>query len=526
MGPQEILYLYNFLNREPMKILSAKQIKEADKLTLEKQGITSTELMERAASLVFEEIHKRLEGAPIPVKIFCGIGNNGGDGLVVGRQLIEAGYDVTIYVVNYSDQRSMDFLVNYDRIKNISKDWPTLLKSEDDFPEINYGDFVVDAIFGVGLNRPLPGWVAKLVRHINASGAFILAIDMPSGLMADAAVEDRESIVRASYTITFQVPKMAFYMPDTAPFVGDLQVLEIGLDPEFLQNAPAEAQLISKPEAKALYTPRKRFSHKGTYGHALIIGGSYGKIGSVCLTATAALRAGAGLVTIFAPKCSYEILQTSLPEAMVLTDPHYEILTNLKFDLEPDVIGFGIGVGTKKETVEAFEQLLKNYNKPMVIDADGLNILSKNSPLLNLLPEGSLLTPHPKELERLIGSWKDDFEKLEKVRSFTKKYKIVVLIKGTYTFTVTPNDIFINTTGNPGMATAGSGDVLTGVLTALISQGYEPLRAAVLGVYLHGKAGDLAAEKMSYEGVIAGDIAKNTGAAIFDLFETKQTNNS
>jgi hydroxyethylthiazole kinase-like uncharacterized protein yjeF len=202
------------------------------------------------------------------------------------------------------------------------------------------------------------------------------------------------------------------------------------------------------------------------------------------------------------------------------------MLTNLDFDLEPDVIGFGIGVGTNEETVKAFEQLLKNYRKPMVIDADGLNILSKNNKLLDHLPEGSLLTPHPKELERLIGSWKNDFEKLEKVKTFATKYKVVVVIKGTYTFTVAPNDIFINTTGNPGMATAGSGDVLTGVLTALIGQGYEPLRAAVLGVYLHGKSGDLAAEKFSYEGVIAGDIAKNTGAAIFDLFENKQTNNS
>lgn len=509
-----------------MKILSAKQIKEADKLTIEKQEISSTELMERAATKVFDEIHKRLQGAPIPVKIFCGIGNNGGDGLVVGRQLIDAGYDVTIYIVNYSDQRSQDFLINYDRVKNRTKKWPVLLKAEDEFPEIKVGDFVVDAIFGVGLNRPLPNWVAGLVRHINASGAFVLSIDMPSGLMADAAVEDRESIIRASYTITFQVPKMSFYLPDTAPFVGDLQILDIGLDPGFLEGARAVAELIYKPEARALYTPRQRFTHKGNYGHALILGGSFGKIGSVCLTATAAMRAGAGLVTIYAPKCGYEILQAALPEAMVLTDPHKEILTNIEFDLEPDVIGFGVGVGTKEETIEAFGQLLKKNKKPMVIDADGLNILSKKNELLKLIPEGSVLTPHPKELERLIGSWKDDFEKLEKVRSFTKEYKLIVLIKGTYTFVVTPNDLFINTTGNPGMATAGSGDVLTGVITAFIGQGYEPLRAAVLGTYLHGKAGDIAAEKFSFEGVVAGDIAKNTGAAIFDLFETKEINNS
>ncbi len=521
MGRQEILYLYQ---TTPMKILSAKQIKEADKITLKKQGISSTELMERAASLVFDEIHKRLQGAQIPIKIFCGIGNNGGDGLVIGRQLIEAGYDVTIYVVNYSDQRSKDFLVNYDRVKNLTNKWPVLLKSEADFPEINYGDFVVDAIFGVGLNRPLVDWVANLVKHINGSGAFVLAVDLPSGLMADAPVEDKNSIIKASYTVTFQAPKLAFYLPETAGFVGDLQIIDIALDREYLQEATAVANLISKPQAKALYKPRQRFTHKGTYGHALIVGGSYGKIGSVCLTATGALRAGAGLVTIYVPKCGYEILQTSLPEAMVITDPHLEILTNIEYDFDPDVIGFGVGVGTGEETVTAMRSLLKKNKKPMVIDADGLNILSKNADLLSLLSEGSVLTPHPKELERLIGKWKDDFDKLDKVKVFASKHKLIVIIKGTYTFTVTPHDLYINTTGNPGMATAGSGDVLTGIITALIGQGYEPLRATVLGVYLHGKAGDLCAEKFSYEGVVAGDIARHTGAAIFDLFENQQTN--
>ncbi|NJY62673.1 NAD(P)H-hydrate dehydratase [Salinimicrobium sp. CDJ15-81-2] len=507
-----------------MKILSAAQIKEADRLTLERQEISSIDLMERAAGLVFNEIHKRLQGAKIPVKIFCGIGNNGGDGLVIGRQLLEAGYDVTIYVVNYIDQRSQNFLVNYDRVKNMTKKWPVLLKSETDFPEISYGDFVVDAIFGVGLNRPLLEWVANLVKHINASNAFVLAVDMPSGLMADAAVEDKESIIKANFTITFQVPKMAFYMPETASFVGDLQIIDIALDREFLKATEGVAQLISKPEARVLYKPRNRFSHKGTYGHALIIGGSYGKIGSVGLTATAALRAGAGLVTIFAPKCGYEILQTLLPEAMVITDPHEEMLTNIEFDLDPEVIGFGVGVGTKEETIEAFKALLEKFKKPMVIDADGLNILSKNAELLTLLPVGSILTPHPKELERLVGKWKDDFDKLEKVKDFTTKHKIILVLKGAYTFTVTSGNVFINTSGNPGMATAGSGDVLTGVITALVGQGYEPLQAAVLGVYLHGKAGDLAAAELSYESTLAGDIARKTGAAIFDLFETEQTN--
>lgn len=502
-----------------MKIFSAEQLREADRVTLEKQGITSDELMERAASLVFNEIHKRLQGAQIPVKIFCGIGNNGGDGLVIGRLLIEEGYDVTIYVVNYSDQRSQQFLTNYDRVKNRTKKWPQLLKSEEDFPVLKAGDFIVDAIFGVGLNRPLVPWVGNLVRHINASGAFVLAVDMPSGLMADAPTEDKEAIIKADYTITFQAPKMSFYLPETAAFKGDLQILDIGLDRGFLKDVPAKVSLISKPEARALYRRRSKFSHKGTYGHALMVGGSYGKMGSVCLSGTAALKSGAGMLTFFVPKCGYEIAQTLLPEAMVLTDADEKALTNINFDLDPTVIGFGVGVGTAEDTVRAFESLLKKNKKPMVIDADGLNILARNKHLLELLPEASVLTPHPKELERLIGAWENDFEKIEKVRELVDKYKLILVLKGAYTFITAPENTYINTSGNPGMATAGSGDVLTGILTGLICQGYQPLAAALFGVFIHGKAGDLAAEDESFEGVIAGDIAQYTGKAILSLFK-------
>ena len=507
-----------------MKIFSAAQIKEADKKTLEKQDISSEELMERAAGLVFEEIHNRLQNAEIPIKIFCGIGNNGGDGLVIGRLLLEQGYNVTIYVVNYSDQRSQEFLANYDRVKNMTEKWPSLLKSETDFPQIKSGDFVVDAIFGVGLNRPLVDWVAGLVQHINNSGAFVLAVDLPSGLMADRPMSDPDSVIQANYTITFQTPKLSFFLPTTAEFVGDLQVLDIGLDREFLVETNPVAQLIGKTEAKALYTPRKKISHKGTYGHALIVGGSYGKIGSVCLSATAALKAGAGMVTIFAPSCGYEILQTALPEAMVLTDENDKMLSNINHGMDPSVIGFGVGVGTEEKTVQAFEQLLKKNKKPMVVDADGLNIIARNKEFLKLLPEGSILTPHPKELERIIGSWENDFQKLEMAQQLVEKYKLILVIKGTYTFTLTSEEMYINSTGNPGMATAGSGDVLTGVITAFVSQGYEPLRAAILGVYLHGKSGDIAAEKLGFEGVIAGDIAAHTGAAILDLFKKNHNN--
>lgn len=504
-----------------MKIYNVQQLAEADKITIDKQGITSGELMERASTLVFEEINKRLNHEPVPIKIFCGIGNNGGDGLVVGRLLLNEGYNVTIYVVNFTNKRSPDFLLNYNRIKEAGGPWPTLLKGEEDFPEISKKDFIIDAIFGIGLNRPAEDWVAGLIKYINNSGAFILAIDMPSGLFSEKVPSKEDAVIKANFTLTFQSPKLVFFLPDTGEFVGDFQVLDIGLDREFLLHAPAVAQLIDKREAIGMYIPRKKFSHKGTYGHSMIIGGSYGKIGSISLTATAALRTGAGLVTIYAPQCGYEILQSVLPEAMVITGEGVNELTSLDFDFGPSVICFGMGAGTSKKTLLLYEELLRKETKPMVIDADGINMLARKKDLLSLIPENSVLTPHPKELQRLIGSWKDDFDKIEKAKSFSKKYKLILVLKDAHTITVSADKLYINNTGNPGMATAGAGDVLAGVITGLISQKYEPLTAAVLGTYLHGKAGDIIANNLSYQGVIAGDIANSMGLAFLDLFKNE-----
>lgn len=499
-----------------MKILSGQQLQEADRYTIEK-GVSSNELMEKAGALVFREIHRRLKKRQVHIKIFCGIGNNGGDGLVIARLLIEEGYEVTVYVVNYSDKRSKDFLINYDRIKHVTRNWPVLLKSEADFPQLNQNDFLVDAIFGVGLNRPLVGWVAQLIRYLNASKAFVLAVDMPSGMFADQATKEKDTIVQADFTMTFQAPKLAFFLAGTGPHVGILKVLDIGMDKEYLDKLPGVGQLIQKPEARKLYRPRKKFTHKGTYGHALLIGGSHGKIGSICLSATSCMRAGAGMATVFTPKCGYPIVQQLLPEAMVITDREDDYLSALEFDLEPSVICFGVGVGKRQETLKAFENLLDRTNNPMVIDADGLNLLSENPDLLNKLPRGSVLTPHPKELERLIGAWKDDFQKLEMAREFAMKHQVVLVLKDAHTITLTAEETFVNNSGNPGMATAGSGDVLAGVITGLISQGYDSLAAAVFGVYLHGSAGDLAARKGSLQGILAGDIAANLGTAYLEL---------
>ncbi|MEH6535584.1 MAG: NAD(P)H-hydrate dehydratase [Psychroserpens sp.] len=502
-----------------MKIFSKEQIYEGDKLTAKKQNITSTELMERAGIEIFNWLHLRMQGAQVPIHVFCGIGNNGGDGLVVARHLITHGYNVNTYVVNCSDKRTKNFLVNYDLIKQTTKKWPNMLSCEADFPEMHNDDIIVDAIFGIGLNRPVNDWVKSLFNHFKDSQAFTLSVDIPSGIYTDKIPEDENGVVWANYTLSFQSPKLVFFLPETAKYSREWEVLDIGIDREFIVASETEAELIGKREVLPIYKPREKFVHKGTYGHSLIIGGSYGKIGSVILTSRATLSIGAGMVTAFVPKCGYQIMQTAFPEAMVITDENEQIISNINFDIEPKVIGLGIGIGTETVTISALEKFLKSNKTPLVIDADGLNILSKKKALLKSLPEQTVLTPHPKELERLIGKWKDDFDKLEKTKKFSKKYNVIVVIKGANTITVFQDKYYINSTGNPGMATAGTGDILTGVITGLISQDYDPLEAAIFGVYLHGRAADIAIEDLGYQSLIASHIIEALGKAYVDLFK-------
>src|SRR5690554_1306653 len=501
-----------------MKILSKEQIYEGDKLTAERQQISSDELMERAGIQIFNWLHVRMQGAQVPIHVFCGIGNNGGDGLVVARHLVTYGYNVHTYVINCSTKRSKEFLINYDKIKDVTKKWPTLLSCKEDFPPIATDDIIIDAVFGIGLNREVDDWVKLLFQHFRASKAFTLAIDIPSGLSTDKAPKDENDVVWANYTLSFQTPKLVFFLPDTAKFTIEWEVLDIGIDREYLISAETEADLIGKNEVLPLYRPRERYSNKGQYGHALIVGGSYGKIGAVTLASRSVLAIGAGLVTAYIPKCGYHAIQASFPEAMVITDSDENILTKIEVDFTPSAIGIGVGLGTEAKTIKAFEGFLKNNKLSLVIDADAINILSKKKELIKLLPEGTVLTPHPKELERLIGTWKDDFEKLKKVKAFSKKHKVIVVIKGANTITVFEDKLYVNTTGNPGMATGGTGDVLTGVITGLIAQGYNPLIASIFGVYLHGKSADIAVEHTGYQSLIASHVVESLGEAYLDLF--------
>jgi len=500
-----------------MKLFAAEQIYAADKFTIEKQQITSDALMERAAIQIFNWMHLRMQGAPVKIHLFCGIGNNGGDGMALARHLQEHGYNIEVHVVNYSEKRSKDFLINLDRLKD-RKIWPNFMDSDCEFPEIHKDDIIVDAIFGIGLNREPSDWVVNLMDHLHKSEAFVLSVDIPSGLYTDKIPANEKAVVKANYVLSFQAPKLIFFLPDTGIYIGQWEVLDIGLDSEYLSTTEVEYEIIGKNEVLPIYKPREKFTHKGTYGHSLIIGGSYGKVGACILATKAALKIGSGLATAYIPKCAYVPIQTAVPEAMVLANSE-ENISDIDFGIKPDAIGVGVGLGTEKETVEAFSKFLDKNKLPLVVDADGLNILSENKDLLKKLPENSILTPHPKELERLIGKWKGDFDKLKKAKAFSKKYACVLVIKGANTITLFKGKGYINTTGNPGMATAGAGDVLTGVITGLLAQGYDSLAAAIFGIYLHGRAGDLVVEQVGYQSLMASDIIEALGDAYIDLFK-------
>lgn len=504
-----------------MYILSSEQISKADAATIA-TGIPSIDLMEHAATLCFQWLHNRLQGQQIPIHVFCGIGNNGGDGLVIARHLIQHGYTVHCFVVNFSEKRTEDFLTNYNRLKELGH-WPIIINGESEFPVIASEDIVIDAIFGNGLARSPEGFTKELIKRINKSRAFTLAIDSPSGLFSESPVTDHESVIMASHILTFESPKLAFLLPTNKHFVNTWEVLDIGLDKSVIQSFEVFNHLLTKSEVQSLYRPRNKWSHKGSYGHTLIIGGSFGKIGAVSLATQGALRIGSGLVSSFVPKCGYQIMQLSVPEAMTEVDSE-KVLTYFNYKSEANVIAIGPGMGTADKTVQGFISFLKNNDKQLVIDADALNCISNHPTIIDFVPKHSVLTPHPKELERLIGSWDNDYEKLNRAKDYAKKHELILVLKDALTVITDGTHTYINATGNPALATGGSGDVLTGMIAGLIAQGYPPLHAALFGVHIHGLTADIAVPYTGHESFTATDIFENIGQAILYLFDEKSGN--
>lgn len=490
-----------------MKILSTEQIREADRYTIQNEPVSSVDLMERAATQVTQWLLARL-GKNASVKIFCGMGNNGGDGLVVARQLYQKGFEPKVFMVGVAGRMSPDCEANFQRLQKECVITPTFICAAEDFPVIAGEDVVIDALFGSGLNRPLEGLAAELINYLNQQQAIRVAIDIPSGLFADRP-SPADAVFRADYTLTFQTPKLAFFMPENDPYVGQMEVLDIKLHPKFLLEVETNNFLVDRRLIKPILHHRPKYSHKGTYGHALLVAGSEGKTGAAILGAKSCLRTGVGLLSVKLPQSAWTPLQAALPEAMVHTSDKLDAF---------NAIGVGPGLGTDDDAQRSVRQLLQNAQVPMVMDADALNILSEHKTWLSFLPAKAILTPHPKEFERLFGKTSNAFERLELLREMAAKHNIIIVLKGANTVVAMPNgSVFFNSTGNPGMATAGSGDVLTGMILSLLAQRYTPEEAAVLGVYLHGLAGDLAASAIGQEALIASDITEHIGKAYLSL---------
>lgn len=462
--------------------------------------------MERAAKKCVEWMLLR-QWQHHSFKFFCGKGNNGGDGLAIARLLLTNGYSVSIYILEFGKSGSKDFQTNLERLHQLPGADIHFIQSKENFPLINTDDFLIDALYGSGLNKPLENLSAEIVEHINHSKALVVSIDIPSGLCMDQSSKGNK-IVEADYTLTFQGYKQGLLVQENAPFIGQVHVLNIGLHSGFLQTKNFSQHFVADYLAKQIFKPRNAFVHKGNFGHALIVAGSYGKIGAAVLAAKACLHSGIGLLTCYLPKCGYEIMQGAVPEAMVLTDENENLLAQLPADIEKySVIGIGPGIGTADETRNLISFIIRRYQKPLVIDADGLNCLSLHKELLDQLPPHSVLTPHPKEFDRLFGEHENDFDRIATAKQKAKQWNSVLVLKSHHTLIATPSgNLFFNSTGNAGMAKGGSGDVLTGIITALIAQNYSSEDAAILGVYLHGLAGDFAADAMSQEAMVAGDI--------------------
>jgi hydroxyethylthiazole kinase-like uncharacterized protein yjeF len=496
-----------------MKILTSEQIRVVDAETIKREGIPSLTLMKQAATAFFSRFVDKYPRKETAVLIFSGVGNNGGDGIVVARMLHRSGYRVMLCVVEYSDRYSEDCAHNLRRAKAENVPCKKILEDRD-IPDPGQYDVVIDAIFGTGLTREVTGVTRRVIDSINESGKPVYSIDMPSGMFSDRMTL---FAVRATETITFQIPKLALFLPGNMDYSGNVSIVPIGLNEEAIAETESDIYFTDYEEIRALLKPLVRFAHKGTEGHALIIGGSLGKTGSVCLATKAALKTGCGLVTAYLPKCGMPVIQSFLPEAMAIEDNHPEHISYIGYELLPDAIGIGIGMGQHRETEDALHYFLKHNKTPLVIDADGLNLLAKHRNWMAFLPSKTILTPHPKELSRLIGKWCDDYDKINKTRLFAQKYDLVVVIKGAYSLIIDADNIYMNSTGTPALATAGSGDVLTGMITSLLAQGYKPTEAARVGVYLHGLTADLTQETIHPRSFTADDIIGNIGKAYLHM---------
>lgn len=505
-----------------MKIFPSSSIKKLDAYTIEHEPIASIDLMERAAQALTKAITNRWN-PETPVTIFAGPGNNGGDALAIARMMAEKGYKIEVYLFNTKGELSPDCQTNKELVEMMEEVTFHEISTQFVPPTLTPEHLVIDGLFGSGLNKPLNGGFAAVVKYINASKAQVVAIDVPSGLMCeDNTYNIRQNMIRADVTLSIQLPKLSFLFPENEDIVGEWQLLDIQLKKDFIDTAQSPYYITEEEEIRSLIKPRKRFAHKGTFGHALLIAGSYGMAGASILSARACLRSGVGLLTVHVPIHNHDLLQTTVPEAIVQTDIHDHYFAEPVDTDRYQAIAIGPGLGQEEDTALAMMEQIQGCPVPLVLDADAINIFGTHRNWLSRMPKRCILTPHLKELERLIGKCMDTYERLTKTKELAAYLQSYIIIKGSWSTVVTPEgNCYFNPTGNPGMATAGSGDVLTGILAALLAQGYTQEDACRLGVYVHGLAGDIAAEEKGEIGTTSSDLIDALPAAWKKLTETK-----
>ncbi len=497
-----------------MKLFTTSQIADIDKYTIENEPIADIDLMERAATEMFLELESVFD-YDSPLVFFAGPGNNGGDALALARLFAKAGHPSSVYLLDTGKPMKGSLATNWDRLAPISNITKHVISSEAEFPYLDPSIPIFDGLFGSGLQRPLEGLPAALVRHINKSKCKVFAIDIPSGMHGeDNSEKGKNSIIKADVTLTLQFPKISLLFPENEPYIGKLKVIDIGLHPFAIEKTETPYRISSAFAVRQMIPKRNRYDHKGTFGHALLIAGSYGKMGAAVLAARGCIRSGAGLTSAHVPQKGYDIMQVSVPEVMCNIDKHPDCFSSFGNMDRYSAIGIGPGLGVTPETIHAFGELLKDCRVPMVVDADALNILAIRTEYMKQLPPGSVLTPHPGEFTRLFGNTSNSWQRIQLLRENAKKYNLTIVLKGAWTAIAYPDgEISFNPTGNPGMATGGSGDVLTGIILGLLAQGVSTRHAAETGVYLHGLAGDLAARKLSVQAMVASDIVDNLGKA-------------
>jgi len=496
-----------------MKIFSAEQIKTWDRYTIEHTPIGTIDLMERAAKAF---IHQLLHLYPQErFLIFCGSGNNGGDGLAIARLLLQQNIQVEVWLLK-DKSLSPDAQSNYNHLVAIGCAIKTITPDkviESEWLRINAQSLVlIDALLGTGLNRSTEGLYAEFIHRINATQKKIVSVDIPSGLFADTASKEGQVIIRATETITFQIPKRSFFYANNHRYLGNWYVVTIDLSEVYQNQTATSIHFTQWKQVQDIFRPRSPFAHKGNFGKALLIAGSQGMMGAAVMAAKACLRAGVGLLKVYTPSCGLQILQNSIPEAMVLTDPSEKEFSILPDSFSYQAIGLGPGWHESDQALQFLKDIFSTSTVPMVIDAGALNVLSKDSNLLKNIPKGSILTPHKREFDRLAGEELSQEQQEEKAVAWAKQHELQFILKGKYSAVVlSDGTIHYNSTGNAGMAKGGSGDCLTGILLALLAQGYSSRDAAIMGTFLHGYAGDEAATIHSQEAMLPSDLIDNIG---------------